>query len=200
MYFSLITWSKAEFQKLSNLPINYHHSTVKRGDINFQADQYAAEILSKLVKRKFIKQINAVICFGQDTTRFHEDTYHAHTYGRYRKQLLPHECTLKVYKPDISGCITKDVYLVNGFRIRKYIIEPTMKKLLRAYAEKEKRNLVKLKAAGVLCPDFIALHGHVLVTSFIGDDYVAARKLRYARLTEEEYLSAYNQVQLLQLH
>lgn len=36
------------------------------------------------------------------------------------------------------------------------------------WAEKERKNLNRLKAAEIPCPDVILLHKHVLVISFLG--------------------------------
>lgn len=42
--------------------------------------------------------------------------------------------------------------------------------MVRLWAEKEMRNLKRLQAAGLYCPDPIEVRENVLVMSFLGDD------------------------------
>ena len=42
--------------------------------------------------------------------------------------------------------------------------------MVRTWAEKEMRNLIRLHKAGILCPRPILLRSHVLLMSFIGSE------------------------------
>lgn len=171
---------------------NYHrYKKREHVIIDFPLDLYAEVILSKFIKSKFIKQVNGVIRVGKEAA-----VLHAETYGSYKRKQLPRECVMKVYKLDVPDCSARDKYLLNDPRVRRYVVKPINKKLAHLFVEKEKLNLTKLKNAGIHCPDFVAKKGHVLVMTFIGDNYKPALKLKYAKLSEEDYLSAYNQVGL----
>ena len=54
------------------------------------------------------------------------------------------------------------------------------RKMVQMWAEKEMRNLARLHAAGIRCPQPLQLRLHVLVMDFIGVGGVAALRLKVA--------------------
>ena len=50
--------------------------------------------------------------------------------------------------------------------------------MVKVWAEKERRNLVRLQAAGIRSPQPLQLRSHVLIMDFIGTDGVAAPRLK----------------------
>lgn len=52
------------------------------------------------------------------------------------------------------------------------------RKMVKMWAEKELRNLARLHAAGIRCPKPLQLRTHVLVMEFIGQQGVAALRLK----------------------
>lgn len=69
--------------------------------------------------------------------------------------------------------------------------------MVQTWAEKEMRNLKRLQASGIPCPDAIILRLHVLVMSLIGDVKLglAAPRLKDALITTEEgYKKTYRQL------
>jgi RIO kinase 1 len=50
--------------------------------------------------------------------------------------------------------------------------------MVRTWAEKELRNLLRLEAAGLPCPKPILLRSHVLLMTFIGDAGWPAPRLK----------------------
>lgn len=50
--------------------------------------------------------------------------------------------------------------------------------MVKVWAEKERRNLLRLNAAGIRSPKALQLRSHVLVMEFIGTDGVAAPRLK----------------------
>jgi RIO kinase 1 len=59
------------------------------------------------------------------------------------------------------------------------------RKMVKMWAEKEMRNLKRLKAAGIPCPTAIHLRNHVLLMTFIGEaEFGAAPRLKDANLTQ----------------
>ena len=57
--------------------------------------------------------------------------------------------------------------------------------MVKMWAEKEMRNLARLHSAGIRCPKPVQLRMHVLVMDFIGQNSVAAPRLKVYWLTSE---------------
>lgn len=64
------------------------------------------------------------------------------------------------------------------FRFRSGYCRSNPRKMVKTWAEKEMRNLARLRAAGIPAPAPLLLRLHVLVMEFIGDDGVAAPRLK----------------------
>uniref|UniRef100_A0A915HNR9 non-specific serine/threonine protein kinase n=1 Tax=Romanomermis culicivorax TaxID=13658 RepID=A0A915HNR9_ROMCU len=62
------------------------------------------------------------------------------------------------------------------------------RKVLKIWAEKEMMNLNRMRRAGVRCPNVVKLKKHVLVMSFLGENGVAAPKLKDVIFDDEEQL------------
>ncbi len=56
------------------------------------------------------------------------------------------------------------------------------RKMVKMWAEKEMRNLARLHSSGIRCPRPLQLRTHVLVMDFIGQEGVAALRLKVQRL------------------
>jgi hypothetical protein len=72
-------------------------------------------------------------------------------------------------------------YVSGDFRFRTGYCRSNPRKMVAMWAEKEMRNLVRLRAAGVRAPEPLLLRTHVLVMEFIGTNGVAAPRLRVRR-------------------
>lgn len=69
-------------------------------------------------------------------------------------------------------------YVSGDFRFRTGYCRSNPRKMVKMWAEKELRNLSRLRAAGIRAPGPLLLRMHVLVMEFIGTDGVAAPKLK----------------------
>lgn len=69
-------------------------------------------------------------------------------------------------------------YVSGDFRFRNGYCRSNPRKMVKTWAEKEMRNLARLRAAGIPAPAPLLLRMHVLVMEFIGDDGVAAPRLK----------------------
>jgi len=58
--------------------------------------------------------------------------------------------------------------------------------MVKTWAEKEFRNLSRIKQAGIVCPEPIHLRSHVLVMQFIGEAGFPAPLLKDATISESE--------------
>ena len=73
-------------------------------------------------------------------------------------------------------------YVKGDFRFRKGYSKSNPRKMVKLWAEKEMRNLIRLREAGIRCPTAHQLQMHVLVMGFIGSGDVAAPRLKDADL------------------
>jgi RIO kinase 1 len=77
---------------------------------------------------------------------------------------------LKIYKTSILVFKDRDRYVTGEFRFRRGYSRHNPRKMVRLWAEKEMRNLKRLKSAGVRCPDAVEVRENVLVMEFLGDE------------------------------
>jgi RIO kinase 1 len=76
---------------------------------------------------------------------------------------------LKIYKTSILIFKDRDKYVTGEHRFRKGYSRRNPRKMVRLWAEKEMRNLRRLKTAGIRCPDVLEVKENVLVMEFLGD-------------------------------
>ncbi len=68
--------------------------------------------------------------------------------------------------------------MTGDFRFRGGYCKSNPRKMVALWAEKEFRNLARLRGAGVRCPAPVHLRAHVLVMDFVGCHGVAAPRLK----------------------
>lgn len=117
-------------------------------------------ILFKMLNRGLVSKINGCISTGKEA-----NVYHA---------LAPEEgqpsLALKIYKTSILVFKDRDRYVSGEFRFKSGYARSNPRKMVRVWAEKEMRNLRRMRAAGVRVPEPIEVRENVLVMSFIGED------------------------------
>ena len=69
-------------------------------------------------------------------------------------------------------------YVSGDFRFRGGYCRSNPRKMVKMWAEKEFRNLNRLRGAGIACPAPAQLRQHVLVMGLIGADGTAAPRLK----------------------
>jgi RIO1 family len=69
-------------------------------------------------------------------------------------------------------------YVSGDFRFRNGYCRSNPRKMVKMWAEKEFRNLNRMRSAGIACPEAALLRQHVLVMQFIGTDGDAAPRLK----------------------
>ncbi len=128
-------------------------------------------IIFKLLSRGLISEINGCVSTGKEANVY----YAASRNG---------DCAIKVYKTSILVFKDRDKYVTGEFRFRHGYARHNPRKMVRLWAEKEMRNLNRLFANSIPCPQPILLRGHVLVMEFIGKDGWPAPKLKDVHLSE----------------
>lgn len=76
---------------------------------------------------------------------------------------------IKIYKSTILTFKNRDRYVQGEYRWRHGYCRSNPRKMVQMWAEKEMRNLRRLVAAGIRCPEPYILKLHVLVMRFIGN-------------------------------
>lgn len=136
-------------------------------------------ILFKLLNRGLICEINGCISTGKEA-----NVYHA-------TNKSDEDFAIKIYKTSILTFKDRDRYVSGEYRFRHGYCRHNPRKMVRTWAEKEMRNLVRMRAAGVPVPEPIMLRSHVLLMSFVGQDGYAAPKLKDVELSTSKARELY---------
>ncbi|CAN1346581.1 Serine/threonine-protein kinase RIO1 [Linum perenne] len=101
------------------------------------------------------------------------------------------ELAIKVCKTSVLVFKDRDRYVQGDYRFRFGYCKHNPRKMVKTWAEKELRNLLRLKAAGIRCPTTHLLRLHVLVMEFIGKDGWEAPRLKDASLSLDRLREGY---------
>lgn len=137
-------------------------------------------VLSKFLKRRVFDSIHGCISTGKEA-----NVYYATAAGGA-------ELAVKVYKTSILVFKDRARYVEGEFRFRNGYCKGNPRKMVAQWAEKEMRNLKRLRAAGIGCPEVFELRQNVLVMAFIGKDSEAAPRLKDVDgLEQNDWLALY---------
>nr|KAF6444970.1 RIO kinase 1 [Molossus molossus] len=153
-----------------------------RATVEQVLDPRTRMILFKMLTRGIISEINGCISTGKEANVYHAST----TNGENR--------AIKIYKTSILVFKDRDKYVSGEFRFRHGYCKGNPRKMVKTWAEKEMRNLIRLNTAGIPCPEPILLRSHVLVMGFIGKDDMPAPLLKNIQLSEFKARELYLQV------
>ncbi|PKA47291.1 RIO kinase 1 [Apostasia shenzhenica] len=150
--------------------------------IEVAIDPRTRMVLFKMLNRGVFNNINGCISTGKEA-----NVYHAtRTDGQ--------ELAIKVYKTSVLVFKDRDRYVQGDYRFRHGYCKHNPRKMVKTWAEKEMRNLMRVKAAGIRCPTPILLRLHVLVMEFIGKAGWAAPRLKDATLSEDKLHESYVEI------
>ncbi len=137
-------------------------------------------ILLKMINQNVIYQVNGCVSTGKEA-----NVYHALTDEQQHR-------AIKIYKSTILTFKNRDQYVTGEYRFRHGYSKSNPRKMVQLWAEKEMRNLKRLQACGIPCPEPLLLKLQVLVMTFIGDEEGwPAPRLKDAIFGEEESLVLY---------
>ncbi|KAI8467991.1 MAG: RIO kinase [Monoraphidium minutum] len=153
-----------------------------RATVEQALDPRTRMVLFKMLNRGVFREIHGCISTGKEA-----NVYHATGGGGPYPDLA-----IKVYKTSILVFKDRDRYVTGDFRFRSGYCRSNPRKMV--WAEKEMRNLSRLRAAGIRAPAPLMLRMHVLVMEFVGDDSVAAPRLKDANLPLQRLCSAYGEM------
>ncbi|OBT84069.1 hypothetical protein VE02_07030 [Pseudogymnoascus sp. 03VT05] len=138
-------------------------------------------ILLQMINRGVVSEINGCLSTGKE----------ANVYGALSvspptaedPEPIPLHRAIKVYKTSILVFKDRDRYVTGEHRFRGGYNKSSNRAMVKVWAEKEMRNLRRLFAAGIPCPEPIYLRLHVLAMEFLGDKKGwAAPRLRDAEM------------------
>ncbi|XP_037699704.1 serine/threonine-protein kinase RIO1 isoform X2 [Choloepus didactylus] len=153
-----------------------------RATVEQVLDPRTRMILFKMLTRGIISEINGCISTGKEANVYHAST----TTGENR--------AIKIYKTSILVFKDRDKYVSGEFRFRHGYCKGNPRKMVKTWAEKEMRNLIRLNTAAIPCPEPIMLRSHVLIMGFIGKDDMPAPLLKNVQLSESKARELYLQV------
>lgn len=140
-------------------------------------------ILFKMLNRNVIHSINGCISTGKEANVYHAITED----GKHR--------AIKVYKTSILVFKDRDRYVSGEYRFRHGYSKHNPRKMVKVWAEKEMRNLKRLRAAGIPSPEPLLLRMHVLLMDFLGDSNGwAYPRLKDAVIPVDRYPMLYRQL------
>ncbi|CAJ1029384.1 RIO1 family, putative [Leishmania lindenbergi] len=137
----------------------------ERATVENVLDPRTRLILYKLVNSGILSEINGCVSTGKE----------ANVYYAVSGDGSP--AALKVYKTSILSFKDRDQYVSGEFRFQRYC-KSNPRKMVRTWAEKEARNLIRLQDGGVLAPAVKLLRQHVLIMEFLGEDGWPAPRLK----------------------
>jgi RIO kinase 1 len=147
-----------------------HHGAEKsdRATSEQVLDPRTRMILLQLLNRNIVSEINGVLSTGKEANVYHAATIPPEDAERETAPQLLNRA-IKVYKTSILVFKDRDKYVTGEYRFRSGYNKSSNRAMVKVWAEKEFRNLRRLHAAGLPCPEPIYLKAHVLVMSFLGN-------------------------------
>jgi RIO kinase 1 len=122
-------------------------------------------LLLQMINRNIVSEIHGVLSTGKEA-----NVYHALLYPEDADaDVPPQQRAIKVYKTSILVFKDRDKYVTGEYRFRSGYNKSSNRGMVKVWAEKEMRNLRRLHAAGIPCPEPYYLRLHVLVMAFLGD-------------------------------
>jgi len=124
-------------------------------------------ILLQMINRNVVSEVNGCISTGKEANVYHAMS-HPQEDGS-ETVTVPLHRAIKVYKTSILGFKDRDKYVTGEYRFRQGYNKGNNRAMVKVWAEKEMRNLKRIHAAGIPCPEPVYLRLHVLVMGFLGD-------------------------------
>ncbi|KAK1127029.1 hypothetical protein K0M31_004643 [Melipona bicolor] len=152
-----------------------------RATVEQVLDPRTRMILFKLLNQGIIAEINGCISTGKEA-----NVYHATSKTGI-------EFAIKIYKTSILQFKDRDKYVTGEFRFRHGYCRNNPRKMVRTWAEKEFRNLIRLQQGKVIAPKPILLRSHVLLMDFIGTNGCPSPKLKDVVLTASKPRKLYRE-------
>merc|ERR1719174_701585 len=183
-------------EKKADAPRNLGLTRDTRATVEQVLDPRTMLVLGKMMKRGVFAEIHATISTGKEANVYyatgHKPTALLGQLGEY----LPEgaDCAVKVYKTSILVFKDRARYVEGEFRFRRGYCKSNPRKMVAMWAEKEMRNLRRMRNAKLPCPIPVEVRQNVLVMQHIGEDGKAAPRLKDADVDTDEWPGLYAQL------
>lgn len=124
-------------------------------------------ILLQMINRNVVSEVNGCLSTGKEANVYHA-LFIPQEEGS-EAAVAPLHRAIKVYKTSILVFKDRDKYVTGEYRFRQGYSKSNNRAMVKVWAEKEMRNLKRIYAAGIPCPEPVQLRLHVLVMGFLGD-------------------------------
>jgi RIO kinase 1 len=139
-------------------------------------------ILLQMINRNIVSEVHGCVSTGKEA-----NVYHAISVPEDDPEAKPMHRAIKVYKTRILVFKDRERYVAGEHRFQSGYKKGNNREKVRQWAEKEFRNLKRVHAAGIPCPEPLYLRIHVLMMEFLGDKKGnAAPKLKDITFEEDE--------------
>ncbi|GFX21780.1 hypothetical protein TNCV_2310591, partial [Trichonephila clavipes] len=182
VYSTLKRHAKAECKRRYRFHEKKEKSTTEKA-----LDEKTQIILFKMVNNQTLDSLTGCISTGKEAC-----VYHALSYPE-EESTIPVEYAIKIFKTSLNEFKQRDQYIRDDYRFKNRLTKQNPQKVIHIWAEKEMRNLQRMKEANIPCPEMIALKKHVLVMSFIGKDSLPAPKIKDVELPFEDMTIMFEQ-------
>jgi RIO kinase 1 len=156
-----------------------HKGKEDRATVEQVMDPRTRMILFKLMNTEFLQSIDGCVSTGKEANVYHAAGKNDEEYA------------IKIFKTSILIFKDRDRYVNGEFRFRKGYAKSNPRKMVALWAEKEMRNLKRLKQAGIRVPEVYLLRQHVLIMEFIGKGGWPAQRLKDVKLESEKIQEIY---------
>jgi RIO kinase 1 len=120
-------------------------------------------ILLQMINRNIVSEIHGCLSTGKEANVYYSISVPDH------EDAPPLHRAIKVYKTSIMVFKDRDKYVSGEFRFRQGYSKSNNRAMVKLWAEKEMRNLRRIYAAGIPCPEPVHLRLHVLAMGFVGN-------------------------------
>ena len=124
-------------------------------------------LLLQMINRNVVSEVNGCLSTGKEANVYH--ALSAQDDANAKGGLTISQRAIKIYKTSILVFKDRDKYVTGEFRFRRGYNKHSNRDMVKVWAEKEMRNLRRIYAAGIPCPEPFYLRLHVLVMGFLGD-------------------------------
>lgn len=138
-------------------------------------------ILYRMLNNGTLDEVHGCVSTGKEANVYYATT----PSGEHR--------AIKIYKTSILVFKDRDRYVTGEFRFRKGYCKSNPRKMVKVWAEKEMRNLLRIHQARIPCPQPLYLRSHILMMEFLGTEGWPSPRLKDAELTTEQFQRGYVQ-------
>lgn len=142
-------------------------------------DPKTERLFAKWEKNGVVSRIDGCISAGKEA-----NVYHA---------VAPDgkELAIKIYKVDTMVFRDREEYIDGEHRFRRGYQRTNAFKLIKVWAEKEYRNLKRIRASGIICPVPLIIKENLIVMEFMGSGGAAAPRLKDVKMTPKQHSQVY---------